>query len=210
MSRKAHVHVIKALSTWYNLYVLLVINMADRNEMYWTFFAAVQLQIGNNHLFCRLINICRKRFCCFTLLGSWIPLQHCFNTAQCHRAHPLVTAPQWFPMGSSSPRVPASLQAPFHGLQFWPRPYFCWGPPCAAPPSGLLRGYTWISPHRAHGLQRDSLPRNGPFLGCRKLLLCTWSNSCPPSALTSVPAGLFFSHPSLLFQLQLNSSRSLS
>lgn len=32
-------------STWYTPYVLLVINMTYTNEMYWTFFATVQLQM---------------------------------------------------------------------------------------------------------------------------------------------------------------------
>ena len=36
----------------------------------------------------------------------------------------------------------------------------------------------------------DSLLLCGPLLGCRELLLCAWSSSCPPSVLTSVPAGL--------------------
>ena len=38
------------------------------------------------------------------------------------------------------------------------------------------------------GLQGDSLLLHGPLLGCRELLLCTWSTSCPPSALTWMAA----------------------
>ena len=45
-----------------------------------------------------------------------------------------------------------------------------------------------------HGLQGDSLLHCGPLLGCRELLLCAWSTSCPFPMLTLVPIGLFLSH----------------
>lgn len=41
--------------------------------------------------------------------------------------------------------------------------------------------------------QRDSLLLLGPLLGCGKFLLCAWSTSCPPSALTWMVAVLFLS-----------------
>lgn len=60
---------------------------------------------------------------------------------------------------------------------------------------GLLRGCVRKSaPHGAHELQRDSLLLHGPLLGCRELLLCTWSFSCFLPALTRVPARPFLSH----------------
>jgi len=64
----------------------------------------------------------------------------------------------------------------------------------------LLHGYMGRSaPCGACGLQGDSLHHCGPLLGCRELLLHVWITSCPPSALTSVPAGLLscISHSSL-------------
>lgn len=59
---------------------------------------------------------------------------------------------------------------------------------------------TWRSAQcGTHGLQGDNLPNGGPLLDCRELLLCTWSISCLPSALTFGAAWLllsYFSPPS--------------
>lgn len=56
-------------------------------------------------------------------------------------------------------------------------------------PRGLLRGCIWRSaPWDTCGLQGDSLLFHRPLLGCRELLLCAWSTSCPPATLTSVSA----------------------
>lgn len=71
----------------------------------------------------------------------------------------------------------------FHGLQ---------------PPSGLIHCSTmgmWRSSVQGtHQLLGDRLLHHGPLLSTRGLLFCTWSTSCPPSALTFVPAGLLLSH----------------
>lgn len=53
-------------------------------------------------------------------------------------------------------------------------------------------GCTWRSaPCSARGLQGGSLFHCGPLLDYREQLLCAWSTSCSPSALTSVPKGPF-------------------
>ena len=115
--------------------------------------------------------------------------QHCSNTAPYHTAPLSGTAPH------GSPRTAAPARAAPAGV-----PTGCASfrlhPPL---PRRLLRGCTGRCALRgAHGLQGDGLLLRGPLLGCRKLLLCAWSSSCPPSALTSVPSGLFshISHPS--------------
>jgi len=47
-----------------------------------------------------------------------------------------------------------------------------------------------------------TVDRRGLSLGCRELLLCAWSTSCPLSLLTLVAAGLFLSHLTPFLQLQ--------
>ena len=112
------------------------------------------------------------------------PFRHCSTTA---------------PTGSSSPIPPAPLQAPLSGLQLQPRVLLQGlSVGCASfrshplLPCGLLHGFTRRSaPRGTHGLRGDRLFFHGPLLGCRELLLCAWSTSCPLPALTLVPAGLF-------------------
>lgn len=59
----------------------------------------------------------------------------------------------------------------------------------------------------ARGLQGDSLLHHGPCVGFRKLLLCTWSTSCPPLHWSGGcrAASVFLVYPSLtpLTQQQL-------
>lgn len=58
--------------------------------------------------------------------------------------------------------------------------------------------------------QEDSLLLHGPSLGCRELLRCSRSTSCPPSALTLRSAVMLLSHVlTPLSQLLLGSSFSL-
>ena len=81
--------------------------------------------------------------------------------------------------------------------------------PRAAPARLCTMGPT-LQDHTTQVATGSSYPRprgqstlhHGPLHDCRELLLCTWSTSCPPSALTLVVAGLFhISHSS--FELLL-------
>jgi len=102
---------------------------------------------------------------------------------------------------TTGPTLQALLQRGPHGQQL-PRPSCgtagrsgraaapARGYPRAVPPPGRIRcctGSCSVLCPRAAG---DSLLHHGPLLGCRELLLCTWSSSCT----NSVPAGPLLSH----------------
>lgn len=55
----------------------------------------------------------------------------------------------------------------------------------------LISGCRWTTAlYSAHRLQGHSLLQHGPILGCRECLLPACTISCPPPALTLVPAEL--------------------
>ena len=147
--------------------------------------------------------------------GQSLPLPHPFPCSQCVPPMDAILPElilHKLPTGCSSPStaltwlrtmrptLQALLHKDPHGWQLWPGLEIPTGCASFRPhpllPLRLLCGFTGRSaPCSAHGLQGDGLLFCGPLLRCRNLLLCAWSSSCPPSALTLVPAGLF-SHSS--------------
>ena len=117
-----------------------------------------------------------------------IPWGPSFRTALLqHRSTWLTTPSALLPWtllhGCSSFPGPALVGA-LHGLQ---------------PPSGYICCCTMCSSMAtsAVGHRGNSRVHCTSLLGCRKILRCTWSASCPPPALTLRVAGLFLSHFSL-------------
>lgn len=96
---------------------------------------------------------------------------------------PRAELPQPFPTTGSVPRAAAQAQGLSLGcMPFRTHPL-------------LHRRFLHVcmgrSLHSACGLQRDNLLLHGPFLGCKELLLHSWSTFYPPSVLTLGTVGLF-------------------
>ena len=95
------------------------------------------------------------------------------------------SSPQPCATAGLSPRGAASAQAAPAGVSIG----------CPSFSLHLLHGCTWrCALCSAHGLKEDSLLLRGPLLGRRKLLLHSWSTSCPPSAMTLGAAGTLVPH----------------
>jgi len=129
------------------------------------------------------------------------------------RAHPSGTAAHTSPRAAGQlpqPSKPATISS--LGLQLWPGAAL-WGYPRAVPPPDPIHccaaasfmvptdcreqpAPPWAAGNSLllHGLQGTACSS----MGCRELLLCAWSTSHPPSALTWVPAGLLHFHFLLL------------
>lgn len=147
------------------------------------------------------------------LIPHGLPTGHSSPSSSPTQLHAMVlTLLALFQHGFSQAAAPPALlhhrTLPLHELQFRPGLLL----------RGLSMGFATFRPHpllihvflhvcmwrsapRNHaacGLQKDSLFFHGPFLGCRNLLLYTWSISSSPSLLPLWAAGLF-PHISSLF-----------